>query len=501
MIDARFYEAMTFLANVAVPPIGWLIIPTGGVLAIVAPRALFLAAVAAVPFSATAVVNIGGPSEADLEAFGVQAAIFLGALWIAREALDAVRARTFELPSAIRLPCALLLGFTAVAGISLVMPVVIDGAFLVREPETRESFVPLILERRDVTQFLYLAYGALFAIFIAIRCQESGWRRDAVRAYVAGGSALAIWGWLQFALLTTGHSYPRGVLNTNIQHGAQGSQLVLDLPVGTVHRLSSGAVEPSIFAQVLLTIIPLVAVLWIRGDAVFTRRWDALVLCVMVPVLLLSTATTAYIGVAFLAVVGWSFLKSSPRLPVFLLALILAIVFTAAFATLFRPVRGVLYYNLLDKADTWSAAERLATVKDAWWSFAEYPLLGTGWGTAPTQDLVVCLLGNTGITGLVAFGLMIAVVLARLRITESVRLSAPAHEIDLALAVRTSLLVLLFLDLVTGFAFVFGHVWVVLGLATTYTGVLRAAEVSAPSPYGMPVAPHARASSLGQGTR
>ncbi len=500
MTDPRFVTLALF-SQISVPPIGWLIAPIGFVLAVAAPRTLFLLAVAAVPFSATAVVNFGGPSSTDLNAFGLQAAIFLGGLWMAREAFDAVRARTFELPSVIRLPSMLLLGFTAVAALSLVMPVIIDGAFLAREPETRQSFIPLILQRRDVTQALYLGYGALFAVLIAIRCQELSWRRATVRAYVAGGSALAIWGWIQFALLTTGHSYPRGVFNTNIQHAAQGSQLVLDLPVGTVHRLSSGAVEPSIFAQVLLTIIPLVAIPCFRGNAVFSRRWDALLLFVIAPVLLLSTATTAYVGVVLLSLVGLSFVRSSPRLPVYLLLLLVGLVVTAVLAALFRPAREVLYYNLIDKADTWSAAERFATVKDAWWSFAEYPLLGTGWGTAPTQDLVVYLLGNTGITGFVAFGLVVVVLLARLRITDSARLSAPDSEISLVLGVRTSLIVLLVLNVLTGFAFVFGHVWVVLGLAIACTGALRTAEASTLALGGVGARPPTRATALGHGTR
>src|SRR5580700_8312577 len=64
-----------------ITPIGWVLIPLGVIFYFFAPDRLYPWMVFFLPFSATAVVNIGSGDAAS----GVQAPIFLGALWMARE--------------------------------------------------------------------------------------------------------------------------------------------------------------------------------------------------------------------------------------------------------------------------------------------------------------------------------------------------------------------------------------------------------------------------------
>ena len=133
---------MHTLQDVSVPAVGWLVMPVGLVLAVVSPRWLYLSMIFAIPFSATAVVNFGA-SGGMLDSFGIQAAIFLGCVWLAREVVTRIRARDFRLPASLRTTALLLLGFLAAATLSLVMPAIINGHFLVRTWEGSWSFTPL----------------------------------------------------------------------------------------------------------------------------------------------------------------------------------------------------------------------------------------------------------------------------------------------------------------------------------------------------------------------
>jgi hypothetical protein len=476
---------MPSFGDISIPSIGWIVILGGILLVVVAPRWLYLLSIGAVTFSATSVINFGAPnSDPRLGAFGLQAAILLGSLWMVRESLGLLKTRRLAVPLPLRRPVLLLGAFVAAGVASLIMPVLINGRFLVREPEAGQSFIPLSLETRHLSQTLYLVYGSAFAVAVAIRSLDRQWRRSTIQAYVAGGAALALWGWVQLIILLIGLPYPRSVFNTNVHPGTQGSELVLDLPIGTVHRLSSAAVEPSIFAQTLLTIIPLLAIVSLRGFVIFSRAWDITLLVGMTTILLLSTATTAYVGLLVLAALTLFSLGTHARRRSFAAGIVGGLIVVGALCAFVGVVRGVLYHNVLAKAETWSAAERWGTIKDAWWSFVEYPVLGTGWGSAPTQDLVVYLLGNTGIIGLILFSVFIVEVLLRLRVAPEVRSFLPEVDVAIVIAVRVALLTLLVVNILTGFAFVFGHVWVVIGMAIACGGMLRSGgevELSADS--------------------
>jgi hypothetical protein len=467
---------MSTLLDVSIPTIGWVVLVLGLVLVVFAPRALYAAMVFVVPFSATTVLNFGDPASSD--AFGVQAAIYLGALWIAREAVTGLPKRIVRAPTSVR-TCLLLLGvFLGIAFVSLAMPFAVGEGFLTKVSAGANSFTPLRLTMHNLTQAAYLGYGIAVAAVIGVRAVDATWRALTVRALFAGGIALCLWGWVQLVVLLAGRSYPHEVLNTTVQPQAQNWDLTLDLSFGTVHRLSSAAVEPSIFAQVVLAIIALVVVVVLRGHVVFSRRWDIAALIMMTAVLLLSTATTAYVGLAFIGlVVGVARVsKTGIRRQdvgiVFASGLVLAATCLGV-----RPVREVFQATLLDKLDSWSAQTRWSTATDAWWNFVEDPILGTGWASAPTHDLVVFLLANTGLVGTMAF--LVLGVYVFIGVHRSIRLGHDDASVALALGTALSLGTLLFVNVLTGFAFVFGHVWVVLGLAIACAGL--SARDSGPS--------------------
>jgi hypothetical protein len=424
-----------------------------------------------IPFSATAVLTHGSGADA----FGLQAAIFLGSLWLARELLAAVLGRTFR-PSSVPFALYLLAAFLAIACLSLVMPLLINGHLLIRDAQTT-AFYPLTLMGHEFTQMMYLVYGVAFAAAVALRSLHADWRRSTVTAYIAGGLVLAGWGWLQFILSVSGLEYPRGILNTSTHAAAQGFTETLSLPIGQVQRISSAALEPSLFAQVELTVVALLLVMIGNGHTIISRRADLAALVGITSITLLSTSSTAYVGFAFLVLVlSLSVISDTKRRRTYLTGLLAAVSVATLLYVIAPVVHDVLNSSVFSKTSTWSANVRWSAVKDAWWQFTAYPVLGTGWGTAPNDDLVVFMLASTGVLGLLAFSFLVAYMATELRTRKKLQSSPGDREFALATAVATALLTVLFTNLLTGFAFVFGHVWLLLGLGIACGAVLRTRE-------------------------
>jgi type IV secretory pathway TrbD component len=80
----------------------------------------------------------------------------------------------------------------------------------------------------------------------------------------------------------------------------------------------------------------------------------------------------------------------------------------------------------------------------------------------------------------VLFTVFLGHVFAGLR-TKHYIVAGADRDIALAVGVRASLVTLLFVNILTGFVFVFGHFWLVLGLALAFGDVLRRAQPTAGS--------------------
>jgi O-antigen ligase len=132
----------------------------------------------------------------------------------------------------------------------------------------------------------------------------------------------------------------------------------------------------------------------------------------------------------------------------------------------------------LNKLATGSGVERLLTVQYAWGYFLEYPILGIGWGSATSNDLIVLLLSNCGILGFLAFAVLVGHVIARLvAMFRNSRRRHPAARITVdeirAVMLLVSFLLLIALSVVGGFQYGFPYFWVILGLCVACTASLR----------------------------
>jgi O-antigen ligase len=441
-----------------------------------------------IPFSATVVVNFPSGESGS----GLQVSMFFGTLWVTWEALKVVMTGQLRtIPHDNSLSVRLLLLFMVVVAASLLMPIIINGSLQVASPILLDTeMTPLTLTSHNITQTLYLAYGIIIAILVSITNQQKHQLRTSIKIYILSGVFVSLWGLLQWSLYQFDIPYPDFIFNNSINPSALGYRGVFDDI--NLKRISSVAVEPSILAQFLLTSTPFVFFAVGFRIPIFSLVIDKAVLVLFLIVLVLSTAFSAYLGLALLLCsVGLVTLIMQKFRRQFALILMGAAVLAVS-AYLLSPFVGT-YLNeiIIQKGKSYSALERFSAAMNAWGYFLKYPVLGIGWGSATSHDLFIGLLATTGIVGFVVFVFFAFYLFNRL--FKALKVYRTAQEVDedasTLSAVTVSFITLLSLNAFTGFAYVFGHFWFIIGLAMAVPSIVlrqkRASLEKAVLPRGL----------------
>jgi len=447
-----------------VPITGALIIFVGVWFFFFSPRLLYAAMIISIPFSATAVANVGsGDSEK-----GVAAWLFLGALWVFRETISGLS--LWHTPGwfSTRRARYGLLAFLGAVVASLSVPLFLNGTAWVPEQFLLSNqTIPLQFGMYNLTQTAYLAFGVLLAIFAAAENCHSSRLFYTLKLYVGSCAFAAAWGLFELWCGVSGHEYPAYIFNTNAGQSALGYMEVLNLAEGTLTRISSVALEPSVLAQeLLLAFVVLLVCLGLRRP-LLGKKWDYAVLALIATTLLASTSSTAYTGILAAMVVAAIALSRAgkPWKPYLVLAA--TAVAAGALVTAVVPLASqIVDMMLLSKFEAGSGLERLYSTGLAAQDFMRYPLLGAGWHNVNCTDLVFLILANTGLVGLITFGSFLLPILRGLwesakqgKLTGVILLSAVALMVVLCEA--------------AGLTYAAGYVWLVLGLGA---GAVAAAQ-------------------------
>lgn len=467
-----------------VTPIGWILVPLALGLYFFRPSRLYSLMVFFLPFSATAVLNIGSGASAS----GVQASMLFGSLWMAKELRPLWRRSITDNETNLQRPARRLLLFLLVVAMSLVMPLVINGRVIVESPElANPEATPLQLTVRHITQTVYVLYGVLLAICVAGYTLKVREVLRSIRIFVVSAIFVSLWGLFQFSCHWIGITYPAYIFNTSATESALG--YLQELEAIGMTRISSVATEPSILAQFLLIAGVFVLFALISDQPLISRAWDRFALVNIGAVLLLSTSTIAYIGLAvavFLYMVAlwhWRILR---RRHAVLLAMFVAFLWLVYSAS--TPAQDLVDSMLLGKGQSYSGVARMLSVLRAGEYFLQYPILGLGWGSVTSHDLVFKLLANTGILGLSAFSLFVFTLIARLWRCASVNEAQDlTHSLPVCLLV--ALLVLLFANLTTGFVYSYGHAWFLFGLAMSVPALYPPLKEQGPYPTQLQPSP------------
>jgi len=413
-------------------------------------------------FSATAVVNIGFAGVSS----GLQAYMFIGTLWLMKElpAFYKVSRSEFS-PYFSRSTLDLRLFLCAVL-LSLLMPIWINGGLSVANPEfgyaTQEK--PLQFSMTHVTQTLYLIYGVLITILVAYKNSKPQECIRSIRIFLISAIFVSLWGFLQLICYHLDVPYPAAVFNSSATESAQG--YLEELEDLQLKRISSVTTEPSMFAQCLLVAAVFIIVALTCRLPLISRAWDRTAAGLILVALLISTSSTAYLGLALVALLCVMVLwyRRIVRGKHILLFSTLVGLVTYALASS-SASREMLDSQLFSKTETYSAMARLNSILLARDYFLNYPILGLGWGSVASHDLVFKLLANTGLLGFVTFAIVLGRPIVRLWPSKQTIDVKEPDQLRWAVGLFIALVTLVATNIGTGFAFAFGHFWFILGLA------------------------------------
>lgn len=384
-----------------VPITGALILALGVGLFLFSPRLLYAALIISIPFSATAVVNLGSGDEGK----GIAAWLFLGSLWVLREMVSGRppwHTRGWFASRRFRFG---LLAFLGAVIVSLAVPLILNGTSWVPSPDpTVNATVPLQFSFYNVTQTAYLAFGVVLGILIAAENCHPAKLLYTLKLYVGSCVFAAGWGLFQLWCNLTGRMYPSYLFNTSQTASALGYKETLSLAMGSVTRVSSVALEPSVFAEEILLALVVLLVSMTLNRPVFSKKWDRAAVVLIVAALVASTSTTAYVGMFFALIAAGVALRRArkPTKRYFVLAGTAAGV--GVLVAVLAPLMGQLARTvILYKLQSGSGMARLQSVTLAAQDFLRYPIFGAGWHSVDCWDLVFLIMANTGIVGLLAF--------------------------------------------------------------------------------------------------
>ena len=443
------------MVDITIP--GYVLIPFGIIFLLKSSDLLYIAMLLSSSFSAMSVVNFSTNGHA----VGLQATIYFGLLWIMKELYGSDLSSKKALISENRNALLLLLIFMIVVLISLFVPLIISGDIVLPSdiPELTEA-QPIRFTFHNVTQYIYLLYGCVVCVCIMFRNANCADIKLSIKTLLISGvilSCLAIWQFLDFKFDLY---YPDYIFNCSHSISARGHIQIFE-KLG-IKRLCAAAVEPSIYAQYLLVSLSL-GVMWIVSErTLFSKNRDYLGYFIMLVMLFMSTSTTAYVGyVMFIVIV--SMVTIYYRWRIITLAKIYGISFVVI-GSISYMYQGLFKMVITSKIQEGSGAERLASVATAFEAFKKYPLLGVGWGSIGSHDMIVKLLSNTGILGFIAFFSFIAYIIVQCLKWMALYRDHPDETAIYLLGLFCAFIVLLCVSTLTGFPFVFGHWWIIVGL-------------------------------------
>jgi hypothetical protein len=443
--------------------IGFILIFIGLLLLFFPTKWLYYLTIFFIPFSATSIINITYGALGS----GIQASIYFGSLLLGKELLRTVFQLKLILPEERGWSFFLLGAFGFIAFFSLIMPIIIDGKVTILSPEATiwdHWEIPITLTRRHFTQLLYLIYGISLSVLIFIRNTNYQNIDATIKVYLISSIFVCFWGLFQWICFVKNIPYPAFLFNNNIHPGGMGYDEVLE-GLFSIKRISSVSIEPSILGQFLLSILPIILFAVTANHIILSHFWDKLSLLLIVIVLLLSTSSSGYLGLLFMILSVIIINKKVYKLRLRLIILTIGFSIICILIYIWSPVvQNLIEVSIFSKLSTASGLERLQSIQDSWTYFLRYPILGVGWGTANSYDLVVKLLSNIGIIGFLIFMIFLIYIIRRFIIIINDKLLKSTTYNSLFNGILIALVTVLFMNTISGFSFMFGQLWFLIGL-------------------------------------
>jgi len=458
--------------------LGVVFIPLGVIAFVVAPKSLYGIAVFSIPFTATSLLNSSS-------GYPLSPLLFFGTLFMARQLLSSRPGRVTSASREDRSQLLLML-FLGVVVLSMIMPVIINGRLVVSSSQLYDLYEePLRLTVHNVKNWVPVVFGVLFSICLIRQNGTVVKIQSTIKLYVISGLLVSLWGYFQVLCgPVLSIEYPYYLFNNAKIESMQGYTEQLEVGGDLYQRISSVTHEPSIFSKYLLTVLPIVLLSVLLRRPLFSLVRDRYVLAILIGVLVLTTSTTAYLGIICiflvtaillrrLHLIGWRWVPYAGFVAIVLLTLYFKL-------AVFQNFVDTL---LLMKYESGSGLERALSVVNSWEYFKQYPILGVGWAMVTSHNLLTFLLVSTGVIGFtVFFSLIFYVVRRSLQTLAKFDPNAGAQDSSVFVLVAglvVGLVTLVVIGILTGLEFYLGYFYFILSM-------LVALNIAAKSKRGEP---------------
>lgn len=418
-------------------------------------RLLYVLTIFFLPFSATAVINIGLEGEGS----AIQPYMFFGVLWLT---LYFMKTGSSGKINRIEFKPILFLSlFAFIALISLFMPLYIHGTESGNVSGKLGEVMPINFSSKNITQYFYLLFGIVFSIALYFYNKDQDNYKRTLKVYGNSVIFVMVWGVLELTCSYLGISYPAVIFNNSYSSSAGGFQAILDGESG-LKRISSVAVESSILVQSVAIFLPFLIMGQFDKIYYYSKRYDRIYIVLLVLFILRSTSTSGIISLLFLSMFFvLMYFRTLTYRKKLNFVVMLAIVVPLAGLTIFTVFNDFIQKTLLSKGESYSALERSSAIIGAWDNFLHYPLLGTGWGSVTSFDLFIRILSNSGVIGATFFILFLFHVIYNYKNSNVTLDQFGSYKKGTII----SFILLIFMNAINGFSFTYGYFWLIIGIS------------------------------------
>lgn len=443
---------------------GMLLFPLGMLLLVAAPRWLHAITVFSIPFTTTSLFNT---------ASGVPLTplYFFGSLFMASQVFVLMMGRRMGVRMHGDRSLFLLFLFLGVVVLSMIMPLIIDGSLWVSSNQLNNLYyLPVELTENNIKNPFPVVFFVILSMFWIFKNSTPEKVRFTIKIYVLSAVFVSLWGGYQFLCNSVlGIDYPYYIFNNAVLDTMKGYKQLIVINGMEVSRVSSVTHEASIFSKYLLTVIPIMVVSVLMRQSLFSSGWDKLALSVLIVALVLTTSSTAYLGIIIVMVATLVLVSRFHPVGRRWGALAAISCITAGAAYFWFPmVQEIVISTFFLKLESGSALDRFLSIANSWEYFLEYPVLGVGWAMVTSHDLLVYLLVSTGVIGLVTFVVLICYVTRRsLRALDRCSLTDFVQHKNMFVLVAgltISLVTQIITGLLTGLEFYLGYFYFILSM-------------------------------------
>ncbi len=412
------------------------------------PTKLAFFAVFFAPFSATAIVNFNSVGY-KAGGVGVTPAMAFTLFFFVAQFVYGYCGRQVRVSVGHLVQIGLMLSFLTVAYLSLLW---------------NAAMGHIIDPVKTHTIYLTIYIGA--AILFSLDFARDNAIETVVRVARASAIFVCFWGLLQLICSVTGIPYPSILFNNSNSDSAD----MFAQSLGAFARIASVAVEPSVMAASLLHFAAFGVTLLSRDARLRTRYWYS-ALALVVLTLLLSTSSTAYVGLLTIAA-----LIALERPVISLVAGVPVLTVFLGILTVFPKALDVLLASTVNKSESFSYSDRTSQVVLDLTHFLQQPVIGNGWGRAANFNAVVTLLCNVGVIGTTLFAACGLLTLVSLTLGARHAQESDWKMAAYAAGVRNALIVAVVVGITSGMKYVFMSDWVFWGLGIAIASRLEVTQ-------------------------